>query len=100
MSRSFRKTPGYGQSKQKWCKKWANRRVRHEPIESVYNHKSYRKLFDSYDIADPYNIKETSKESFIKFKLARYKHESLLHEVKIPTIRELEVLYEKCYLRK
>lgn len=100
MSRSFRKTPGHGQSKQKWCKSWANRRVRHAPIESVYNHKSYRKLFDSYDIADPYIIRETSKESFIKSELAKYKRESLCHDVEIPTIEELEVLYKKRYLRK
>ena len=45
MSRSYKKTPSAGFSKQSWSKKWANRKVRHRKLEEVYQNKSYRKLY-------------------------------------------------------
>lgn len=100
MSRSYRKTPGYGQSKQKWSKSWANRRVRHRPMEDMYNHKSYRKVFDSYDIADPYRVEDISLQEFIKRELAYHQHMHLMKGWSIPSVEELQRKYYLCYLRK
>lgn len=53
MSRSFKKTPvakcaGYGA----YGKKLANRKVRHAPDTVTANGKSYRKMYETWDIND------------------------------------------------
>lgn len=56
MSRSYKKTPYSGDRKNKYMKHYANKRVRRmlkNPEENL-KYKSYRKVFDSYDICDYY----------------------------------------------
>ena len=53
MSRSYKSTPRSGDTKDKFFKKYANRKFRRLPLdEHPIQHKSYKKYFCSYDICD------------------------------------------------
>ena len=52
MSRSYKKTPRSGDKKNKFLKKYANRKYRKLPLEDTVQYKSYKKTFCSYDICD------------------------------------------------
>mgnify|MGYP006896647918 FL=1 len=53
MSRSYKHTPRAGDTKDKFFKKYANRRVRRLPIdEHPLNHKTYKKATCSWNICD------------------------------------------------
>ena len=53
MSRSYKHTPRCGDTKDKFFKKYANRRVRRLPIEELpLNHKAYKKVTCSWNICD------------------------------------------------
>ena len=52
MSRSYKKTPRSGDRKDKFFKKYANRKVRRDKMESGLRHNSYKKKFCHYDICD------------------------------------------------
>lgn len=54
MSRSRKRTPYSGDKKNKFMKKYANRRLRRRKCleETSYQHKSYKKDTCSYDICD------------------------------------------------
>ena len=45
MSRSYKKTPRSGDKKNKFFKKYANRKYRKLPLEDTVQHKSYKKTF-------------------------------------------------------
>ena len=64
MSRSYKHTPRAGDTKDKFFKKYANRRVRRLPIdEHPLNHKSYKKATCSWNICD-YETVGTSFEQY------------------------------------
>ena len=52
MSRSYKRIPRSGDIKDKFFKRYANRRLRRKPIDDVLQNKSYKKDFCSYDICD------------------------------------------------
>ena len=63
MSRSYKKTPRSGDTKDKFFKRYANRRLRRRKLDIDLQHKSYKKDFCSYDICD-YESVGTSFENF------------------------------------
>lgn len=63
MSRSYKKTPRSGDTKDKFFKRYANRRLRRKKLDIDLQHKSYKKDFCSYDICD-YESVGTSFENF------------------------------------
>ena len=63
MSRSYKKTPRSGDTKDKFFKRYANRRLRRRKLDIDLQHKSYKKDFCSYDICD-YETVGTSFEEF------------------------------------
>ena len=64
MSRSYKHTPRAGDTKDKFFKKYANRRVRRLPIdEHPLNHKTYKKATCSWNICD-YETVGTSFEQY------------------------------------
>lgn len=64
MSRSYKRTPRSGDRKDKFYKKYANRRLRRLPIEEPnLNHKTYKKVSCSYNICD-YESVGTSFEDY------------------------------------
>jgi len=54
MSRSYKKTPWYGDQKNKEDKRNANKKVRSylKNIDNVLTKNNYKKVFESYDICD------------------------------------------------
>jgi hypothetical protein len=50
MSRSYKKTPRAGDRKNKYFKKYFNRRLRRSP--DSFRYKSYRKFSESWDVCD------------------------------------------------
>lgn len=65
MSRSYKKTPRCGDTKDKFFKKYANRKVRRNNTNH-YNHKSYKKLSCSWDICDYETVGRTFEEYWKK----------------------------------
>ena len=64
MSRSYKHTPRAGDTKDKFFKKYANRKVRRLPTdEHPLKGKSYKKVFCQYDICD-YETVGTSFEQY------------------------------------
>ena len=61
MSRSYKKTPRCGDTKDKFFKKYANRKVRRNNANH-YNHNSYKKLSSSWDICDYETVGRTFEE--------------------------------------
>lgn len=61
MSRSYKKTPRCGDRKDKFFKKYANRKLRRDKFHNL-KHKSYKKNFCSYDICDYQTVGETFQE--------------------------------------
>lgn len=56
MSRSYKHTPYCGDEKNKFFKRYANRKLRRNKLKHNLQYKSYRKNFPSWDICDYYSI--------------------------------------------
>jgi hypothetical protein len=52
MSRSYKKTPRSGDKKDKFLKRYANRKLRRQKLTSDLQHNSYKKNYCSYEICD------------------------------------------------
>lgn len=63
MSRSYKHTPRCGDTKDRFMKKYANRKIRRMDTEYFLQHKSYKKIICSYDICD-YESVGTSFEEY------------------------------------
>ena len=63
MSRSFKHTPRSGDTKDKFFKRYANRKVRRLPIDERPKGNAYKKVFCHYDICD-YETVGTSFEQY------------------------------------
>ena len=63
ISRSYKGTPRCGDTKDKFFKKYANRKVRRLPIDERPKGNAYKKVFCQYDICD-YETVGTSFEQY------------------------------------
>ena len=63
MSRSYKRTPRSGDTKDKFFKRYANRKVRRLPIDEHPKGNTYKKIFCQYDICD-YETVGTSFEQY------------------------------------
>ena len=88
MSRSYKKTPRCGDTKNKFFKRYANHRLRRKKLEIDLQHKSYKKDFYTYYICDF----ETVGTSFNIFWRSR--------KNSFPTREEALKTYNKWYKRK
>ena len=64
MSRSYKKTPRCGDKKDKYFKKYANKRLRRKKLTHEFKHKSYKKDLCSYNICDYEQIGTTFTEYY------------------------------------
>ena len=62
MSRSYKYTPRAGDKKDKFFKKYSNRRLRKLPLEETYSHKTYKKANQSWNICDYESVGITFEE--------------------------------------
>lgn len=95
MSRSYKKTPRSGDTKDKFFKRYANRRLRRRKLDIDLQHKSYKKDFCSYDICD-YETVGTSFEEFWRDRVKKW-HSGRIH---FPTREEAWKDYNRWYKRK
>ena len=59
MSRSYKKTPRSGDTKDKYFKRYANKKLRRLPLDETLQHKQYKKNFCSWEICDYETVGET-----------------------------------------
>lgn len=90
MSRSYKKTPRCGDKKDKYLKRYANRKLRRKKLFVDLQNKSYKKDFCSYDICDY----QTIGLSWIEFSTSWLKH------FPDESIKDLRKKYYRWYLMK
>lgn len=99
MSRSFKKTPGSGDTSNKFMKRYFNRKIRQTPVddETTLQYGKYKKFSNSWEIKDYYWVDPGF--TFEKFKEERI---AVLKEWNepIPSDKELKRLYYKWYRNK
>jgi len=98
MSRSYKHTPRCGDTKDKFFKNYANRRLRRKKLTHNFKYKSYKKDSCTYDICDYEDVGTTFEEYYrvrVKYWYAwRYTYEDYPNE-------ETEYQnYAKWFLRK
>ena len=97
MSRSYKHTPRSGDTKDKFFKKYANRKVRRLPTdEHPLKGKAYKKVFCQYDICD-YETVGTSFEQYWERLVKRW-HEWRYEE--FPSRDEAYQEYCRWFIRK
>ena len=99
MSRSYKKTPRSGDTKDKFFKQYANRRLRRKKLDIDLQHKSYRKDFCSYDICD-YETVGTSFEEFWRDRVKWWHSWRRYRGEPYPTREEAKKDYVRWYKRK
>lgn len=103
MSRSYKHTPYCGDKKDKFFKRYANRRLRKKKLIHDYQHKSYRKDFEPYTICDYYFIETRNFEDYYRREVQRWQRWGIYSWGKkepFPTREEVWKEYNKWYVRK
>ena len=99
MSRSYKHTPRSGEQKDKFFKKYANRKVRRLPIdEHPLKGTAYKKVFCQYDICD-YETVGISFEQYWEHLVKRW-HEWLWQSEPYPDRDEAYKEYCRWFIRK
>ena len=102
MSRSYKHTPYAGDRKDRFSKRYANRRLRRKKLAHDLQHKSYKKDFCSYDICDYYEIGtnfDEYYESCVK-RWYRWQNYYWMKDEPFPSREECWKEYQKWYIRK
>ena len=103
MSRSYKHTPYAGDKKDKFFKKYANKKLRRKKLTHNLQHKSYKKDFCHYDICDYYHIETTNFEKFYEDCINNWLQNQGVWYLKgepFPTRKECWKKYLKWYKRK
>ena len=103
MSRSYKHTPYTGLKKNKFFKKYANRKLRRRKLEHDLQHKSYKKDMCSWEICDYCEIQTKNFEEYYQSCIQRwYDWQSMwwMKDEPFPTREECWKEYHKWYIRK
>ena len=98
MSRSFKKTPRCGQTKDKFFKKYANRKFRRHKLNTDLKHNSYKKNFCYYNICDYEDVGTTFEQYWLS--CIRCWHRWGYHSNPYPVREEAYKEYCRWYKRK
>jgi len=103
MSRSYKHTPYCGLKKDKFYKKYANRKLRRKKLDHDYQHGAYKKDTCSWDICDWYEIVTKNFEEYYKscvqFWYENHTRWYMLNEP-FPTKEQCWKQYQEWYIRK
>jgi len=104
MSRSYKHTAYTGLQKDRFMKRYANRKLRRKKMTNDFDHNAYKKDTNSWDICDYAEI-GVSFEEFYRQAISnwlRMTSRSWFNEEKdpCPTREQLWKLYQKYYVRK
>lgn len=98
MSRSYKHIPYFGCTKDRFLKRYANRKLRRKKLSSEYQHSAYKKDFPSWDICDygwiEHNFENYYKEIVNQWYNWQYKYYSF------PKREEVWKEYYKMYIMK
>ena len=99
MSRSYKHTPRSGDQKDRYFKRYANRRVRRLPIdEHPLKGNDYKKVFCQYEICD-YETVGTSFEQYWESLVKRW-YEWMWRSEPFPDRNEAYEEYRRWFIRK
>ena len=103
MSRSYKHTPYCGMPKDKFYKRYANRKLRRKKLSHNLQHKSYRKDHSYYDICDycwmePHGFEEYYHRQIVHW--YRWQNTSWGRKQPFPTRESCWNDYCKMYVRK
>ena len=98
ISRSYKGTPRCGDTKDKFFKRYANRKVRRLPIDERPKGNAYKKVFCQYDICD-YETVGTSFEQYWESLVKRW-YEWEWKYYKFPDREEAYQEYCRWFIRK
>ena len=99
MSRSYKHTPRSGDQKDRYFKRYANRRVRRLPIdEHPLKGNDYKKVFCQYEICD-YETVGTSFEQYWESLVKRW-YEWMWRSEPFPDREEAYEEYRRWFIRK
>ena len=102
MSRSYKHTP-YSGERDKFYKKYANRRLRRKKLDHDLQHGSYRKDSCSWDICDYSWIETTNFENYYRRQVEHWLYlqsHGWTKRKSFPTRKEVWNEYQKLYKRK
>ena len=99
MSRSYKKTPRGGDTKDKFFKRYANRRLRRRKLDIDLQHKSYKKDFCSWNICD-YESVGTSFENFWRDRVKWWHSIQRYYDEPYPNRKDAWEDYNRWYKRK
>ena len=100
MSRSYKKTPRAGEKKNRFFKKYANRKFRRKVNdETVLKHNSYKKNFCYYDICD-YEDVGTTFEQYYRGRIKWWRIFSCYSNEPFPTREKAWQEYLRYFIRK
>ena len=100
MSRSYKHTPRAGMKKDKFFKRYANRRLRHKSIdEQVFQHRNFKKDFCKWNICDYEEVGITF-EVFYRQRIRAWYRWQMYHNEPFPTREAAWQEYLKWYKRK
>lgn len=99
MSRSYKKTPRSGDTKDKFFKKYANRKIRRKKLSTNLQHKTYKKDFCHYYICD-YELVGTSFEEFYRNRIKIWHQFRKYYNEPYPTREESLKDYYRWFKRK
>lgn len=90
MSRSYKHTPRAGDKKDKFFKRYANKKLRRNKLNHNLQNSSYKKNFPTWDICDY----ESVNKSFEQYVYNRKKYKTFTN------IKDEKEAYNKMYIRK
>ena len=99
MSRSYKHTPRSGDKKDKFFKRYANRKVRRLPIDELPKGNTYKKVFCQYDICD-YETVGISFEKYWESLIKRWYEWERDYGYPYPDREKVYQEYCKWFLRK
>lgn len=102
MSRSKKHTPYSGMKKDRFYKRYANRKIRRKKLQHNFDHKDYRKDFCCYDICDFYWIETPNFDEYYQSQIDNWYQFKwgIKNDEEPPTREECWKEYQKIYIRK
>jgi len=103
MSRSYKHTPYCGEQKDRYMKRYANRKLRRKKLDHDLQYNSYKKDFCSWNICDYYNIETDNFEKYYEScidKWYRWQGYAWYKDKPFPSREECWKEYHKWYIRK
>lgn len=99
MSRSYKHTPYFGDTKDRFFKRYANRCLRRKKLDINYKFNEYKKDGNSHNICDYYWIETDNFDEYYEKKISEWLNWGYMYDP-CPEREEIWQEYFRMYLRK